>query len=332
MEVIGDMARALVLRANQVRLRQEMDQLAVEVATGFVKDPGQHLHGDLTGLLAVDRALARLDTYRVNTTEATFLSGSMQTALDEIQGRSELLSQSLIAAELTPNAALLNTMSDDAQNALGQVMNGLNRSVAGRFLFSGTATDRQAVQDSATLLNDVRAALAGQTTMSGIETVLDSFFGSGGTYETTTYTGSNAGLAALKLSETESANLDIRATDPVFRAVLKPMVMAALATDGTLALSQDVQIEMLTTAGQDLLAAQQDIVELRAGLGALEARVEETTARNSAEYTATNIARLDLVGTDQYYTASRYENIRGQLESLYAITARSQRLSLAEYL
>ena len=89
---------------------------------------------------------------------------------------------------------------------------------------------------------------------------------------------------------------------------------------------------MLTTAGQDLLGAQQNVVELRAGLGALEARVEETKARNSAEYTSTNIARLDLVGTDQYYTASRYENIRSQLESIYTITARSQRLSLAEYL
>ncbi|MBY6159471.1 flagellar biosynthesis protein FlgL [Mameliella alba] len=332
MEVIGDMARALVLRANQVRLREEMDQLAVEVATGFVKDPGQHLHGDLTGLQSIDRSLARLDTYRVNTTEATFLSGSMQTALDEIQGRSETLSQTLIAAELTPNSALLNTMSDDAENALAQVLNGLNRSVAGRFLFSGTATDREAVQGVNDVLNDARAALAGQTTMAGIETVLDTFFGAGGTYETTTYQGSNTGLAPLKLSETETANLDIRATDPVFREVLKPMVMAALATDGTLALSQDVQIEMLTTAGEDLLAAQQDVVELRAGLGALEARVEETTARNSAEYTATNIARLDLVGTDQYYTASRYENIRTQLESLYTITARSQRLSLAEYL
>ncbi|ASP19766.1 flagellar hook-associated protein FlgL [Antarctobacter heliothermus] len=332
MEVIGDMARALVLRTNQVRLREEMDKLAVEVSTGFVRDAGKHLHGDLTGLQSIDRALSRMDTYRVNTTEASFLSGSMQTALDEIQGRSETLSQTLIAAELTPNSALLSTMADDAENALSQVMNGLNRSVAGRFLFSGTATDRQAVQSADALLNDVRTALVGQTDMAGVEAVLDTFFGAGGTYETNTYEGSNTGLAPLKLSETESANLDIRATDPVFREVLKPMVMAALATDGTLGFDQDLQIEILTTAGRDLLAAQQDFVELRAGLGALEARVEETTARNSAEFTATNIARLDLVGTDQYYTASRYENIRTQLESLYAITARSQRLSLAEYL
>ncbi|CAN0102036.1 unnamed protein product, partial [Chrysoparadoxa australica] len=275
MEVIGDMARALVLRTNQVRLREEMDKLAVEVSTGFVRDAGNHLHGDLTGLQSIDRALSRMDTYRVNTTEASFLSGSMQTALDEIQGRSETLSQTLIAAELTPNSALLSTMADDAENALSQVMNGLNRSVAGRFLFSGTATDRQAVQSADALLNDVRTALVGQTDMAGVEAVLDTFFGAGGTYETNTYEGSNTGLAPLKLSETESANLDIRATDPVFREVLKPMVMAALATDGTLGFDQDLQIEILTTAGRDLLAAQQDVVELRAGLGALEARVED---------------------------------------------------------
>lgn len=332
MEVIGDMARALVLRANQVRLRSEMDQLAVEVSTGFVKDPGQHLHGDLTGLLSIDRTLSQLDTYRVNTTEASLLSGSMQTALDEIQNRSETLSQALIAAELTPNSALLETMSVDAQNALEQVMNGMNRSVAGRFLFSGTATDRAAVTAAGAMLGAVHAALVGQTTMAGIETALDAFFAPGGDYVTNTYKGSNTGLAPLTLSETESANLDIRATDPVFREVLKPMVMAALATDETLALPQDVQIQMLTTAGEDLLSAQQNVVGLRAGLGALQARVEETTARNSAERTATSIARLDLVGADQYETASRYENIRTQLESLYAITARSQRLSLAEYL
>ena len=41
MDVVGDMSRALVLRTNQVKLREEMDQLAVEVATGFVRDPGQ---------------------------------------------------------------------------------------------------------------------------------------------------------------------------------------------------------------------------------------------------------------------------------------------------
>lgn len=74
------------------------------------------------------------------------------------------------------------------------------------------------------------------------------------------------------------------------------------------------------------------MVETRAGLGAVENRIEEATARNSAERTATSMARLELVGADQFETATRYENTRAQLESLYAITVRSSRLSLVEYM
>ncbi|WP_349537489.1 flagellin [Sagittula sp. NFXS13] len=309
-----------------------MDKLAVEVATGFVRDAGQHLKGDLTGLQAIDRSLSRLEAYSVNTTEATFLTGSMQVTLGEIQSRSETISQTLISAELTPNGSLLATMSEDAENALSQTLNGLNRNVAGRFLFSGTATDRRAVEGVDDVLTDVRTALIGATSVADVETVLDTFFGAGGTYETTTYQGSNTALSPMQLSETESINVDIRATDPVFREVLKPLIMAALATDVALGFSQDVQVEMMAKAGRDLLGAQEGLVELRAGLGALEARVEDADARNSAEITATSMARLDLVGADQYESASRYENIRSQLESLYAITVRSQRLSLAEFL
>ena len=59
MEVVGDMARALILRNNQVRLREEMDKLAVEVSTGFVKDAGQHLNGDILWHMAAIYQLAQ---------------------------------------------------------------------------------------------------------------------------------------------------------------------------------------------------------------------------------------------------------------------------------
>lgn len=332
MESVGDMSRALVLRTNQARLRAEMDKLAVEVSTGFVRDNATHLKGDTSALLSIDRALEKLDVYRVNAASATFLTGTMQATLDEVQDRSETLSGTLISAELTPNDALLQTLSDDAGTALNQTVNALNRNVAGRFLFSGIATDTAPMQATDTLLADVRTALTGSTDIASVDAALDAFFGPGGGFETTTYQGSNTGLAPLRLSETETATVDIRASDDRFRAVLKPMLKAALATDTSLGFDQSLQIEMLSSAGRELLSAQSDVVELRAGLGSLEARLEETTTRISAERTATSTARLDLVGTDQYETAARYESIRTQLESLYAITARSQRLSLAEFL
>ena len=73
MDSVGDLARTLVLRTNQTRLRQDMDRLAVEVATGFVRDPAGYLQGDTTSLLAIDRALARLDVFRINTAEAVLV-------------------------------------------------------------------------------------------------------------------------------------------------------------------------------------------------------------------------------------------------------------------
>ncbi|MFZ7091054.1 flagellin [Primorskyibacter sp. 2E233] len=332
MDSVGNLARSLVLRTNQVRLRDEMDKLAVEVSTGMTKDAGKHLGGDLTGLLAIDRSLSKLDAYRINTTEAAYLTGTMQTTLDEMQSRTQTLSQTLIAADLTPSGELLSTMSEDAKSTLGQMLSGMNRSVAGRFLFSGTATDRAAVAGIDDMMTELRTAVAGQTDLAGIEAALDVFFDAGGTYETTIYEGSANGLAPLRLSENETASVDIRATDPVFRELMKPIAMAALASDASLGFDEALQGKLLAKAGRDLLGAQKPLVELRAGLGALEGRIEETQTRNSAERTATSLAKLDLVGTDQYETAARYEAIRGQLESLYAITARSQRLSLAEYL
>ncbi|MCR8549521.1 flagellar biosynthesis protein FlgL [Salipiger sp. P9] len=333
MDTVGDLARTLVLRTHQTRLNRDLDRLGTEIATGFVSDPAAHLGGDVTALVAIDRSLAQLETYRVNTTEAAFLTGTMQTTLEEIQDRSEQLSQVLLSVELTPNEEMFQTLSGAAENALGQMVNGLNRSVAGRFLFSGTATDSPSVIDSDALIAELSVALAGQTTVAGIEAELDIWFDSaGGGFETDGYLGSDTALAPLQLSRTDSTNVDIRANDPVFRDMLKAVAKAALASDQSLALSDDVKTGLISNAALDLQTAQASMVELRAGLGALEQRIEETATRNSAERTATSLARLELVGTDEFETATRYENTRAQLETLYAITVRSSRLSLVEFL
>lgn len=333
MDTVGDLARTLVLRTHQTRLNRDLDRLGTEITTGFVSDSAAHLGGDVTGLVAIDRTLSQLETYRVSTAEAALLAGTMQTTLEEIQDRTEALSQVLFSVELTPNDEMFQTLSSAAEDALQQMLNGLNRSVGGRFLFSGVATDSPPVIDSDTLLTTLRGALAGETTMAGIEAKLDDWFDSaGGGFETTGYTGSDTALAPLQLSRTETVTLDIRANETVFRDMLKSVASAALASDETLGLSGDVKTELISASALALQSAQASMVELRAGLGRVEDRIERTTVRNSAERTATSLARLELVGIDEYETATRYENTRIQLESLYAITARSSRLSLTAFL
>ncbi|MCA0995405.1 flagellin [Alloyangia pacifica] len=333
METVGDLARTLVLRTHHARLSREMDKLGVEIATGLVRDPARHLQGDVTGLVALDRDLSRLEAFRISTTEAAARSSTMQTTLEEIQSRSELLSQFLLSAELTPTQEMRETFSEEARNAMGQMLNGLNRTIGGRFLFSGTANDTPAVAGLDIMLTDLRTALAGQTTAEDIETALDAWFDTpGGGFETAGYLGATEDASPIRISSGDTVALDIRGDDQVFRDLLKSVAKAALATDATLGLAAPVQTELLSEAGRELLGHQESLVELRAGLGAKEARIEQVIARNAAERTALNLTRLELVGADEFEVAAKYENVRVQLESLYAITARSSQLSLVDFL
>ena len=224
-------------------------------------------------------------------------------------------------------------MSRDAGETLESVVGGLNRSVAGRFLFSGTATDRAPLIDGEALLADLRSVVSGETTVAGMQAQLDAWFDTpSGGFESLTYQGATEDLSEIPLSDSESADLDIRADDQAFRDLLKSVALAALAADPASQLTTTGKVDALRAAGLGIKTALESVTEMRSGLGALEARIDETGARNESERTATQMARLDLIGADDYETASRYESIRGQLESLYAITARSQRLSLASYL
>lgn len=333
MDTVGDLARTLVLRTHQARLNATVDNLAVEIATGFVTDKASHLGGDITQLLSIDSTLAKLETYRVNTSEATLFTSTMQTTLDEIQTRAASLSQDLLKVELTQTDEMFRTLSTSAESSLDQMMNGLNRSIAGRFLFSGTATDTPPLVDSEEMLAELATVLSGETTVAGVETALDTWFDTaGGGFETFAYKGSTTSLAAMRLSTTESAQVDIRADDDVFRDTLKAVAKAVLASNDSLAFSKDVKSELISNAAVDLQTSQASVVELRAELGALESRIDETTTRNSTERTAMMIARTELVGTDGYEAATAYENTMSQLEALYTMTSRASRLSLVGYL
>lgn len=333
MQSIGDMAQALVLRSRNVQIRQQIDRLGVELTTGVVADRATHLSGDMTTLATLDRTLSVLAGFRVATTEAAHVTEVMQATLGNMQNRTEDLSMKLVQTDLLESPNLRATMAREATFALDAVMTDLNKSAGGRTLFGGVATDRPAIVGSEELLTDLRTALAGQTTLAGIEAQLDAWFDTpGGGFETQTYIGATTALAPLQLGPSERASLDIRADEPVFRDMLKSLALAALSEDATLNFDQNVRREMLSSAGDGLLQTQAPLIELRAGLGLLEQRIEETVTRNAAEKTSTELARLDLIGSDPFEAATQLESAQLQLETLYTITVRASRLSLTEFL
>ncbi len=224
-------------------------------------------------------------------------------------------------------------MATESRNALDVAVANLNATAGGRSVFGGVATDRPAMAETDTILAALRSEIAGETTVAEIETRLDAWFDApGGGFETIAYTGSTTSVAETRLSATNSARLDVRADDPVFRDTLKALSLAALSTDPAMGFSRDLQADMLHSAGTKLLNIQSPLIDLRAGVGDLQARIDETSTQNASEKTSTELARLRLIGVDQYDTAVRLQDAQLQLEALYSVTARAARLSFVEFM
>jgi flagellar hook-associated protein 3 FlgL len=88
----------------------------------------------------------------------------------------------------------------------------------------------------------------------------------------------------------------------------------------------------MNTAGQNLLTVQDDLTNLRAGVGFAEARIENFQARTEAERISAEYAKGALLSVDPYEAATRLEDAQFQLESLYSVTVRLSRLNLTSFM
>lgn len=330
---IGDMAHTFMIRRQSAGLKTDMTRLGNELATGQKQNLGAALSGDFGPLAGIERSLVALTAYKTSNTEAAGFLAMSQSALGTVQDTQQKLAPGLLTAANARDATLMGTTAEDARQKLFTVVSALNTRFADRSLFAGTATDKPALSNGETMLADIAAAASGQTTAAGVIAAVETWFdASGGGFETTGYLGSGSDMAPLVISDGETAPVAVRADDPPFREMLKGFVLAGLVADGTLAGDLDGQAELMKTAAEKMMGAERGITELRAGLGAVEARVEDARARNSAEATAYKLARSELVAADPYQTATEFQAVQARIETLYTVTSRIAGLTFTDYM
>lgn len=332
MQSIGDLAQSFMLRQQNAGLKQTMQRLTSELSTGRVQDTAKHLSGDFSRLTDIERSMTLLSGYQTAADEASLFASVTQTALERMQDVTNALGTNLIKINGASTLAVLQTKSDSARSEFESLVSALNTDVAGRGLFSGAATDRAAVLGADDLLADLQTALSGATTAADMRAAADTYFGPGGGFETSGYTGSNTALAPIALRDGETVSLDIKGDHPAFRDMLKNTALAALATDPAFGLSQTEQANLMKDAGQDLLTTQDKLTALRANVGFAEARIENFQTRTQAERSSTEYAKGALLAVDPYEAATRLEEAQFQLESLYSVTVRLSRLNLTSFM
>ncbi len=329
---LGDLSSSYALRQRNVALRQQIDRLTNELATGQVGDVRDVLAGNYSYLTNIERRSSILEGYGVATAEAGLYADAMQNALGTFNTFASDLSFSLLTTGNSAVGVPGTVMGAEAENALNGMIGAINTKAAGRYLFSGVATDRPPLANADAIMTGLRTAVAGATTPDDILASAEAWFNDPAGFEAAFYSGGTAAIAPFNLSNTESVTLDVRAIDPKLVETLRFTAVAALASDPASGLSDQEQAELFSKAGQGLLTAQDNIVALRADVGFAENQIDKVAARNAAEETSLEFAKIALLEIDPFEAATRLEEAQFQLQSLYSVTVKMSQLSLVNFL
>lgn len=326
---VGDASLTNILARQGAELRGQVQRASQEVATGRHSDIGAALRGDFSPLLAIDASLARLSAYKSNTTDAAFQTAAQQGAISGLSDLASGISTTLLGAR-NSTPVQIATLAADAKGRLASAIGLVNTQAAGRAVFSGAATDTVPLGPVEDLLTALQTAATGATTAGQVTAAVTTWFadplGFGAFYR------GGAALTPAPIAPGETADLSTTAMDSALRDTLAGFAMAALIERGVLAGDATERGRLAQQAGQQLVSTEDARTTLAARIGTVEAQIETARTRNAAEETSLGILRSGIGSVDPYEAGTRLEAIRTQLESLYLVTARVSRLSLAEYL
>lgn len=329
----GDQARTFMLSRQNAQLNNDMDRLSLELSSGRVSDTSKAVRGDYTGLSEIEEASTSLAAYKTSNSEAALFVENAQTVLDFIQDLTGEAAPALLLASNTNNSELLSATTTDSKQKLEAIVSSINTQTTGRTLFSGTATDSDALASVDDIIADLTPLLAAETTAAGAKAVINSWFDDiGGGFETVGYLGSNTSLTPFEIGPGRTAIFGITALDPGIRGAVKGLTIATLVSQGTLAAHQTERHLLLREAGEVLLSNENHLSGLRAKTGTAEAHIDEMRTQNETELHVLNLARNKILGTDPYTAATELEAVQTQLETLYTVTARLSRLNLVDFL
>ncbi|MDE9450314.1 hypothetical protein J3R80_07505 [Aliiroseovarius sp. Z3] len=329
----GDLASAFQTRSLSAQLKQDMARLGIELSTGRKTNLATHVSGDFGPVAGLEHSLKLQSAYAQSVTEAATILGGTQTVLENIQGQAETLSGGLHVAISSQNPGLLQGTGADARERLFSVVSNLNTNLGGRSFFAGAATDGPALADGDAILSDVMVAIAGETTAAGIADQIDNWFKSpGGGFDTSGYLGSDQDLGPFRLRDGEAATQPIRADSAEIRDLLAALTKAAVIAEGALAGDVEAQKDLATRSSNGLLSVIDDLTNVRADVGRVEARIEAASASNAAEKSALELSYNRLTAADPFETATALQALYDQMESLYTVTARLSQLSFTDYM
>jgi len=329
----GDAAQFQLLRRDSAQLKSDLSRLTSELSSGRTADLGRALGGDFSTLADITRSMRLNASFTSSVTDAAIAAEGRQTALERMSAEVDGFAPQLLAVSGGGSLADLQLTLANGTERFEHAVAALNTRLAGRSLFSADAPDMTPLISGEDMMAELRTLVSGAPDAATIVADVEAWFmDAGGGYETLAWQGGGGQPPAVLIGEGQSAETGITALDPAIRETLTGLALAALAAETATPLPESEQRALVTAAAHHMLNGETNLIKLRAGLGAEEARIEDARVTAESTRSSLQIEYGRLVGADPYLTATELEAVSIRLESLYILTARMSRLSLTEFL
>lgn len=328
----SDLARLQMLQRQAFTTRSGLDRAAQELTTGLKASRYEATGGNLTRLFALERALDRNAVFSDTIALTAMRLDVMQESFGRILAPTEALAIDLTTSTNLGNVAEARLHAQSARRLFADTVATLNGQVAGQSLFAGTATDRAALAPAEAMLADLDALAAGAATAADAITAIETYFAPAGGFFATGYVGSPDDLTPVDIGENARLDYGVRADADELVAVLRSQALAAVVAGGAFAADADAQMAMLAEAGVQMLNAKEGLLSLRASVGVSQFSVERSQAERVSERDVLDQARTRIMATDPLATASTYQTLQVQLESIYTVTSRLASLRFTNFL
>ncbi|MFP7674725.1 hypothetical protein ACG74X_15350 [Marivita sp. S0852] len=333
MRPIGDLSVMLKSRNSQNFLERTVNQAAQSVTTGIVADKTEHLGGSTLGLSLLERKATLLKQLQANLSEALIYANGQQSSLEYIRNVSEDLANSLPPISQQNLQNELVPLSERAEADMKNVVQALNKAIAGKHVFSGTENNNKPLIESSTILSQVKIKTAGYNTASSVISEIDTWFESvGGGFDSIAYKGSSSSYINIPIGVDVEAEYGFRADDVVVRQLLKNICKVAIATDPSSSLSSAQRKLVLEDAYVGLIESGSPLITEQANLGIIEENIIESKDRISQEVSQTELMIQNMIGINQFEEVTKFEAAQKNLQILYQIVARQSQASFSDYL
>ena len=330
---IGDLASNVMLNQASTRVKRSLIQLSQELTTGVTSDVRSTLRNDLTHQMDWEHRLLVNSVQDKTLSEALVKIQAKQSILGSINDAIVSFANSVETTGIGSAVASTNVLSKNAKTLLEQVVSQLNTRAAGQTLFAGTDTDLVSMASVEDLMTSVKASIGPVATVDDVvQGVKDWMNDPVAGYQAIAYLGSTDDPSPIRLNSNRTISETSKADHEALQAVVENLILATLSSDETFAPSEIIQLDLLQTSSNGLRSADASLIELRASLGFVEAELERQKVKTSAETSTLEQLRANVLGIDEYEVASKLQETELQLEKIYAMTARSARMSLLEYL